>query len=191
MVLFLLYYAIISINWRNYNMGQVLTRVVKINGKAEFTKLMDRISAKDNIFDIRRKEYLSKDKFVLNYATKDMVAENTGLFRTTSFARFQTVFTLLNDNEIQIATEYGFIGSASTMPMADKMNDNLAKTLEFNGTKNHDEPIDVDFKEVKKEDSFVSEADKLLKAKELYDKGAISFDEYEQLKRKFMEEALK
>ena len=172
-------------------MGQVLTRVVKINGKAEFTKLMDRISAKDNIFDIRRKEYLSKDKFVLNYASKDMVAENTGLFRTTSFARFQTVFTLLNDNEIQIATEYGFIGSASTMPMADKMNDNLAKTLEFNGTKNHDQPIDVDFKEVKKEDSFVSEADKLLKAKELYDKGAISFDEYEQLKRKFMEEALK
>ena len=98
-------------------MGQVLTRVVKINGKAEFTKLMDRISAKDNIFDIRRKEYLSKDKFVLNYASKDMVAENTGLFRTTSFARFQTVFTLLNDNEIQIATEYGFIGSASTMIM--------------------------------------------------------------------------
>jgi hypothetical protein len=77
------------------------------------------------------------------------------------------------------------------MPMADKMNDNLAKTLEFNGNRNHDEPIDVDFKEVKKEDSFVSEADKLLKAKELYDKGAISFDEYEQLKRKFMEEALK
>ena len=172
-------------------MGQILTKQIQLNEKFSFKQLMDKVQKMDGVFDIRRCEYIENNKFLINFAYKDMVVENTGLFRTTSFARFQIIFTQVDERTIQLAKEYGFIGSASTMPMADKMNDNLAKTLEFNGTRNHDEPIDVDFKEVKKEDSFVSEADKLLKAKELYDKGAISFDEYEQLKRKFMEEALK
>ena len=172
-------------------MGQVLTLVVKFDYKIDFPMLMNRVLAKDGIFDVRRKEYLSPDKFILNYAYKNMIAENTGLFRTTSFARFQTVFTKIADDQIQIATEYGFIGSASTMSNADKMNDILMACLKHEIRDRKDEPIDVDFKDVKASDDFNLKADKLLKSKELYDKGAISYDEYEQLKKKFMEDALK
>lgn len=172
-------------------MGQILTLVVKFDNKIDFPKLMNSLLDKDSIFDIRRKEFISRDKFILNYANKDMIIENTGLFRTTSFARFQTVFTKIDDNQIQLATEYGFIGSASTMAHADKMNDELALYLKGNIQDKKDDSIDVDFKEVRNEDTFVSQADKLLKAKELYDKGAISYDDYELLKKKFMEDALK
>ena len=170
-------------------MGQILTKVIKLNSEVkDFNALMEKVVIMPDIFDVRRKEYLEKNKFVLNYAYKGMVVENTGLFRTTSFARFQTIFILVEPTVLQIQTEYGFIGSASSMAHADKMNDLIEAYL----TSSKADTIDAEFTEVKNEKSdFVSNADKLLKAKELYDKGAISFDEYDALKKKFMEDALK
>lgn len=170
-------------------MGQVLTKTIKFDSKVNFIELMDKVCRMPDVFDIRRKEYLEKDKYVLNFAYKDMVVENTGIFRTTSFARFQTVFTLVEPNLVQIATEYGFIGSASNMELADKMNDIIAHYL-LSDTRTT--VVDAEFSDARTPDyDFNSSADKLLKAKELYDKGAISFDEYEKLKNKFMEEALR
>lgn len=173
-------------------MGQVLTKVIKFNSEVrDFNALMEKVGKLPDMFDIRRKEYLEKNKYVINFAYRGMVAENTGLFRTTSFARFQIIFTLVEPKILQMATEYGFIGSASRMADADKINDIIEKYLNGN-TK--DDVIDADFKEAKreaKEDPFIASADKLLKAKELYEKGAISFDEYESLKDKFMSDALK
>jgi hypothetical protein len=169
-------------------MGQVLTKTIKFEGKINFVKLMDKVVNMPNVFDIRRKAYLAKNKFVLNFAYKDMVVENTGLFRTTSFARFQTVFNQVEPNLVQLATEYGFIGSASNMALADKMNDIIAKYL----NESRSNVVDAEDNDVPTPDSdFISSADNLLKAKELYDRGAISSDEYERLKNKFMEDALR
>lgn len=171
-------------------MGQILTKQIQLNVKNSFKQLMDKVQKMDGVFDIRRCEYIENNKFLINFAYKDMVVENTGLFRTTSFARFQIIFTQVDERTIQLATEYGFIGSASDLNHATKMNHIIEEYL----TKDDSNVVDAEFSDAPVETEacdFISSADKLLKAKELYDKGAISFDEYDQIKQKFMREALK
>ena len=170
-------------------MGQVLTKLIHFNEPVKFSETVMKIQNIPDVFDIRRKSFIDKNKYVINFAYKKMVVENTGLFHTTSFARFQMVFTCIEPTVIQLATEYGFIGSASTMLDAEKMNKIVEDYLKDNI---YDDVVDAEFKDIKEEkDDFISSADKLLKAKELYDKGAITSYEYEELKNKFMKDALK
>ena len=83
-------------------MGQVLTKQIQLNVKNSFKQLMDKVQKMDGVFDIRRCEYIENNKFLINFAYKDMVVENTGLFRTTSFARFQIIFTQVDERTIQL-----------------------------------------------------------------------------------------
>lgn len=167
-------------------MGQITSTTYTFKTKIKLATLVEKIIKKEGLEDITRSEF-KNEGFVLKYCHRGFIYDHG---RTSTLKKFQTIFRVLEDDTVSISTEYAFLLSFSDFNDALKINDiwkDFFKELDGVESSSKEDPIIVDVDS----DSFTERADKLLKAKELLDKGAISEFEYEKLKNKFIEESLK
>lgn len=162
-------------------MGSITATTYTFKKIMKFPQIVEKVLKYDKLVQISRSEF--KDKgFVLKFCHSDFIYDSG---RSKTYKKFQTVFRMLDENTISISTEYAFLLSLSDFNDAIKIND-IWKDFFSKLDSNEETIIDAEFK-----DSFNENANKLLKAKELLDKGAIDQFEYDKLKDKFMEESLK